>query len=127
MYRDDSRPAGGDRARKDDEGRGPEQPRGVAGDHDLLLEELPLLEIRLPHRRAAPGRGCGAVGADRLTIRRHHSRGGGSAVLATVQDVSGDQVWDVVERHWPIAHASLRRDHLDHFLLGFRSEDGPGS
>ena len=43
-----------DRAGEDDERRGPEEPGGVPGDHDLLPEELPQLEIRLPERRPPP-------------------------------------------------------------------------
>ena len=43
----------GHRAREDDEGRRAEEPRGVAGDDDLLGEELAQLEIGLPHGGAA--------------------------------------------------------------------------
>jgi hypothetical protein len=42
----------GHRARKDHERRRAEEPRGVAGNNDLLGEELAQLEIGLPHGRA---------------------------------------------------------------------------
>ena len=54
-HREDRHEEGdGHDARKHDEGRRPEEPRGVARDDDLLGEQLAQLQIRLPPRRAAP-------------------------------------------------------------------------
>ena len=70
------------RASEHDEGRGAEEPGGIARDHDLLGEELAELQIRLPRWRALaalqarlhPADGADQAGGEHQRHRRLHGR-----------------------------------------------------